>query len=1642
MFSLCLLILSVLINVTSESIVDDILLDTERFFSNVAGSLHEIYNETEKFKLLVKRSYGLSDADGHLLWKRSLDEKTTLIRDEKGVYFVKGIENVAEIPAKFPSDIQIVLGDDSDLYIAALECTEDLPQTKLASELVLYRLKGNGSPSEVSRIPVSGGYRLASYTFRDVTYLLASEHDADVKNPFEGTSLYRISVHSDQLLEKIQILNITHPRDVKFWQHQDEMYLAVGSTESWNAERSQTLIFKWLGDNFDFIQKIDCGDITSVTPFVIGSHMYLAVANQQDEHGNTHTDSEIFRFHLQSRKFVTYQKIKTQAASDIAHFKFTDSKSKKEEHFLAIANFYERLYDDSPQYRTDSVVYKFEADRFVPFQNFKLNGVLQWLPIQGTNGEFLLLAVCSNTVIAFQYDGWRFTEVGLDFGPSSFGRDVVRMKSFERGGDIFLMAADKGSDGTGVNLWKVLFEKENILEDHRNHLEKWCKSMKLKIEEENLDGKIKKLHSFLPLHESGSSGVKFRMENAEIETLETDSFDVYNVAMVEDLNNLNRRVKNLKSELEAAKERIEKEDFVVYYDLTDLDNIPFLELDCSTPECCSFENLNIGTLNGVDYVPFINNAVVLHENVLESKMEFENIVITHDLALTELNGHPAATIVDTQTDLYLNSELVVNGTVIMQGDLRVNERFVKDLKSEDDLLQQTFQNFTGELILNSAKIKNLEISGKINDVDVDKLLQNETVKLADNYEKLNVHNLFVNGPIVELDRSTEDNNSRDGNESDREFDTLEVDEVVVESNVISDTNISDIIQTTDGAYYKVDRELNFTQPVLLANFLQVTGLVNGISVKDSWNDSDVDTDHIIVEGTAVVRDILNPEGNHSVFDIINHGVLLNQTVIDEELEFDQVQVDDVTVESINNIPVSSWVLKDSPEVQIIKGKKTIKGDLFVGKSISIKELNGIQLDELMNDTLYLDGEQTVHGSFVFDGINATGLVGKSISLRGEELALKPKVVKILGSATFDNLTVENATVRGLVDGLSWEDIVRDSVFGEGAVITGKKTVEGVLEARKIYVTETINSIPVEDFLKDMKEEVEFEIEHDLYLNHTLFADSMTFEGSLDSIESYRFGKEWLLTEGDQTIQAPMYFKSVVLEAPSILQNETINNVNLKRMFRDSVKVNKPAHIKYLAVNNMRVKNLQVPGTVNGAKFEESVVLAKSDVPQVVEGEWFFDSDLVINGSLTLEGFVSGVNVTHLCLTRQSQPKDINLIVGGSVRFDKEPKIHSDVNGVDLKKLLKEIWLKNEDSVLEEGQKKFCSAEFEGKINLKGRLNDLDLEDLSKNYFSKTTTKFVPEDLTAKNIIIRKSCRVRDVTLGGNVNGLNLEEWSKTVLLQDEDQVITGNYNFGEFSVKNLVLNGTVNDLDLNNDVLRYDVQDAVVTGKKTFMGLRVRNLVMDKGKRVQDVAVDDWARRAVRTVGNFVLEGNLTIHGAVFNKGLRVAGKVNDLIFDREHILTTKGGQKITGRKKFDLRNYPNKTLKVEHLTANGKVSGVDIDSLMKNQAFKDGDSVFTGRKTFLNLVSASALTVGGLFQGENITEICEGVRRPPQLEDLTEKYEQLLAKARQVNEHFKEEPFFLDNYETVQTLTDDVFALLPASSNPKDAFYSSLPAI
>lgn len=126
-------------------------------------------------------------------------------------------------------------------------------------------------------------------------------------------------------------------------------------------------------------------------------------------------------------------------------------------------------------------------------------------------------------------------------------------------------------------------------------------------------------------------------------------------------------------------------------------------------------------------------------------------------------------------------------------------------------------------------------------------------------------------------------------------------------------------------------------------------------------------------------------------------------------------------------------------------------------------------------------------------------------------------------------------------------------------------------------------------------------------------------------------------------------------------------------------------------------------------------------------------------------------------------------------------------------------------------------------------------------------------------------RIRNSSVKGKVNGIDLKKFSKSVLLQDGDQIITGRIHFHNISIGNLNLNGTINKLDLNKDVLRYDVENAVVTGEKRFEKLRVQQIRMSPGKSVQGVVVSDWAKNAVMVNDNVTIEGDINFAGPEVN---------------------------------------------------------------------------------------------------------------------------------------------------------------------------------
>lgn len=79
----------------------------------------------------------------------------------------------------------------------------------------------------------------------------------------------------------------------------------------------------------------------------------------------------------------------------------------------------------------------------------------------------------------------------------------------------------------------------------------------------------------------------------------------------------------------------------------------------------------------------------------------------------------------------------------------------------------------------------------------------------------------------------------------------------------------------------------------------------------------------------------------------------------------------------------------------------------------------------------------------------------------------------------------------------------------------------------------------------------------------------------------------------------------------------------------------------------------------------------------------------------------------------------------------------------------------------------------------------------------------------------------------------------------------------------------INELDLENGVMRYDVEN-IVTGRKTFGNLSTINLFMKDNIEVQDVAISKWMNNVLLNEGDYVVKGHYKFNAPpTFEKGLR-----------------------------------------------------------------------------------------------------------------------------------------------------------------------------
>lgn len=115
-----------------------------------------------------------------------------------------------------------------------------------------------------------------------------------------------------------------------------------------------------------------------------------------------------------------------------------------------------------------------------------------------------------------------------------------------------------------------------------------------------------------------------------------------------------------------------------------------------------------------------------------------------------------------------------------------------------------------------------------------------------------------------------------------------------------------------------------------------------------------------------------------------------------------------------------------------------------------------------------------------------------------------------------------------------------------------------------------------------------------------------------------------------------------------IQLETINDVEFTPFVENVAYINESTKlgiVDFLKI--IEIDNLTNYDLLNGANFYQSVVLKNSSERQVIEGQWLFQKNLVIDGELIVHGQVNGMDLTVLCQMSQKPPK---VIVGGNLIY--------------------------------------------------------------------------------------------------------------------------------------------------------------------------------------------------------------------------------------------------------------------------------------------------------------------------------------------------------------------------------------------------------
>ncbi|KAL1509270.1 hypothetical protein ABEB36_004033 [Hypothenemus hampei] len=1438
----------------------------------------------------------------------------------------------------------------------------------------------------------------------------------------EKVRILQFSPGSTNELTFIQNITVTNPIHVALWRQHQSVYLSIvdqsTETSTGTPKTSNIKIYKWLGKHFDQIQIIELKGIKKVVPFNIHGTLYLAAVKHDLEMGHK-SYSEIWKFDVHLMIFMPFQQLFTNGCNDIKYFR---AKLHGEtHHFLVVVHFFNDTEKSANDLETKSVIYIYENDYFIPFESLETN-VLEWQPIHDMQDNTALFGLTSESLRSFQYDGWNFLENTVKFN-NSHQWDIKAVHSYTIQNEEVLACDHCNS----TIVYSINFTSSNFLKDKYLELLSWCNETFSLIQEP------------LPLLSQESSLLSMSRGDQEI-SMDEDQTPQQSAAFTKSEETLY----SIENSLEG----------IIFSD----NNLTILEGNFEVDtinfnQNASIDSVYISSINDINIDELLENVLNIQEGFeWNNNMEIEELVVNNEFKVNIFNENPIESYIMLNNDSVIKN-LTIHGTATFERDLKV-ENVLNSIEITESnlLLKEGNQRFEGNLNIEKVTIEKL--ISKLEDS-----LPNTQEKIS--YIKhLTVEDLQIGGLLnrVYIPSLAKHALKKVGNQilnTTFTFESLEV------SNLLSkNVRLTDFIFTNSGEY-DISNSVEFLQP-LKVKYLEVVDHLNNISVSDEGtldlllsesndvqyitgkktfehdlivtnsifqhdyinnsqlqrinpvkiyeNSFEVNGDLEINGQMSVIKkikmnDIKTFTENNSFEEIMEYGIKLSDHEIPVHLTFLQtLETNDIITDKINDLNPNQW-LQENDELQSVLGQKRFLGDLNLDGPMTAYKINNIDIQELENSSLKINGDQEILGEFQVDTIIAPEVIENNVS------EFKTLVMK--GDLALEHINTTILQVNGLINSIDVTKFFKNLVKSDNTdfKIMGRKTFKE-LHVENLIITEPSHDIP--QLLRQVINN-NIKINKDLDLFKNISISHLKYGGTLNNITPKDFNEMMNLysDEEDIFIKSNMEYDHFIVVGDVFIDDECINGKNITSIEKDTVKNNEDHEFSKITIGDtiFAHKNVHLHGNIENLDLD-NIVISNMNESVTIEDK-IYNGKINVTGILNIPDTFNGIDLKKFCAFSNGNNNFNNLQVEGDVMFSKCPQILN-VNGLNIKNLLKTVWFVDKPvKLLRNLYVNYVT--FNNSVVVQTYVDGTNLSLLSKNYLSKSKDQLISASYSFTKVTFTN---ISAPSLTTNlINGISLENKLKNIILQNKTQIFENFTVFEQVSADEISGNFTLNKMNLTTEIMRYD-QENIVTGKKTFENLHVDVLNLRHDIKIQNVEILNFLDNVVLRKGSYNIIGKKILNNATFKKGLSLRGKLNDDYFTDKTVMLDNVAQIITGKKTF----INQKNSKLKSVRISGLVNGIDLKTLILNKTDNsnaNSEMIFNGPIVLKNINIAK-------YKNINVTLLMEKMNNLRDLSIYKNRFYKLLDASSAIESSVQNQSTTFKYYKEVLEITnvDDIFGL------------------